>query len=165
MSKEIQINDKLRCYFFGISTGNQNGDSPGGSCGFAIPDLGIVYKDRFSGTLYECQYNGLLTLLKFINNNRKSFRGFEFEILSDAAVVVYQLNHHRSLSNSLRKLYNKVIGYKSRIAFRTSWIPRKENQAISGLLESPPLHPDIEIKFEDKRYSDIDRMGKGQVWP
>ncbi len=163
MSKEKRINDTLRCYFFGVTTGDKSEESSSGLCGFAIPDLGIVYKDTFRGTLYECQYNGLLILLKFIHNNTKSFRGFEFEILSDAAVVIYQLNHHKSLSKGLRASYNAVMGYKSKIFFKTSWIPRQENQAISGLLESPPFNPDIDIRFEDKRYSDIDRMGKGQI--
>ncbi|MEE9553754.1 MAG: hypothetical protein V3W18_05600 [candidate division Zixibacteria bacterium] len=163
MSKDNQINDTLRCYFFGVTTDDQNEESLRGLSGFAIPDLGIVYKNTFEGTLHQCQYNGLLTLLRFVNNNMKSFRGFEFEIFSDAAVVVYQLNHHKSLSRGLREPYNAVIGYKSKIPFKTSWIPRHENQAISGLLESPPFNPDIEIKFEDKRYSDIDRMGKGQI--
>ncbi len=163
MSDDSQNGDKIRCYFFGVSHVAGGGEYSSGSCGFAIPDLGIVYKNRHFGSLYECQYNGLLTLLRFIQNNKRSFKGIVFEILSDAAFVVYQLNHQKSLTKSLREYYSKALGYRSSIAFTLSWIPKKENQAISGLLDSPPFHPDMEIRFEDKRYSDIDRMGKGQV--
>lgn len=165
MSNDNQLGDKLRCYFFGAAPGAKPGASQRGSYGFAIPDLGIVYKDSHFGTVFECQYNGLLSLLRFIDNNRKNFRGIEFEILSDAAVVVYHLNHQKSPNSVLRRSYNKVIAYKSRIAFTASWVPRTENLAIVGLHDSPPFHPDLEIKFEDKRYSDIDRMGKGQMLP
>lgn len=159
-----EIPDVLRCYFFGSSFGLKDDATSNGICGFAIPDLGVLYKNGCKGTLYESQYKGLLVLLKFIENNIKSLRGFEFEILTNAAVVAYQLTHHKSISHTLKDCYNMVLAYRSTIPFRISWIPDHENQALSGLLETPPLNSDIEIKFDDKKSTKGDRPGKGHLW-
>ena len=164
MNNENQTSDVLRCYFFGISPGKKDDEKAPGLSGFAIPDLGILYKNRCRGTLYECQYNGLLILLRFIESNKKSLREFELEIHSDAAVVVYQLLHHKSVSQSLMRLYNAAVVYQSKIAFRMSWVPSRDNPALSGLLETPPLKSDIEIRFDDKKSANIERLGKGNLW-
>lgn len=153
----------MRCYFFGRRSGEiGRGDS---DClfGYAIPDLGILYKDRQYGSLHESQYRGLLALLRFIDDNRKSFRGLEFEILSDAARVIHHLNHHAAVSKELRPIHESVRAYKERISFKANWIPRQENMALSGMHEAPPLEPQVEIRFEDKGYESLERLGKGHL--
>jgi len=163
MSDENQISDVLRCYFFGISFGKKDDEKAKGLSGFAIPDLGVLYKDSCRGTLYECQYKGILTLLRFLESNRKSLREFDIEIHSDAAVVVYQLRHQKTVSGGLKRFFNAVNAHKSNMSFKVSWVPSKENPALSGTLETPPLKSDIEIRFDDKKSANIERLGKGHL--
>lgn len=163
MSNENQIPDVFGCYFFGMSFGDKDDPISYGLSGFAIPDLGILYKDSCRGTLYECQYRGLLTLLNFIENNKKNFRGFEIEIYSDAAVVVYQLLHHKCISAGLKKYYDAAMACRSKISFSINWVPSKENPSRSGILETPPLRSDIEIRFDDKKSAKTERLGKGHL--
>ncbi len=140
----------MQCYFFGISfSGGLERD--GGIFGFAIPDLGIAFRSRFAGTLFQCQYEGLLALLKFIEENREAFKDLEIEAFSDSAIVNYQINHHKSISSDLKKYYNAAIRYRAKIQYKVSWIPRQENVSITGLFDMPPVAADIRIEFDEKK--------------
>jgi hypothetical protein len=152
MKAESPLSAPLQCYFFGISFNGGSLEKKGGLFGFAIPDLGISFRSRFAGTLFECQYEGLLALLKFIDENRDAFENLEIEILSDSAIVNYQINHHKSISSDLKKYYNAAIRYRARIRYRISWIPRHENIAITGLFDMPPVAADIQIRFNEEKY-------------
>jgi hypothetical protein len=140
--------ETIQAFFFGTSFGEQDGGKLVGLCGFAIPDLGIVSKSRHTGSIYECQYQGLLALLKFIENNRKQLDGFEFEILSDSALVVYQISHCKLITKELAPYYNTAINYKSKVNYRVSWVPRQENIAIAGLDEIPPFQANMGFELE-----------------
>jgi hypothetical protein len=163
MSKEFEYEENLRCYFFGRNFSNDKMMKSAGLAGFAIPDLGIVFRSRFRGTLFECQYMGLLALLRFIDANLKSFKGIKFEILSDSAVVVYQITQRKFISSELISSFRAVIGYQKKIPFKISWIPTEENISITGLAEMPSisaeadLNLDIEIKDKNKE------LGKGYI--
>lgn len=150
MKQESSLSSPLPCYFFGISFGDDGLDKDGGLFGFAIPDLGISFRSRFAGTLFQCQYEGLLALLKFIDENGEAFKGLDIEAFSDSAIVNYQINHHKSISRDLRKYYNAAIRYRTRIKYKVSWIPRHENVSIAGLFDMPPLAADIRIDFDKK---------------
>lgn len=141
----------MPCYFFGISFGGDGLEKDGGLFGFAIPDLGISFRSKFAGTLFECQYKGLLALLKFIEENREAFKDLEIDVFSDSAIVNYQINHHKFISSDLKKYYDAAIRYKARIQYKMSWIPRHENVAIAGLFEMPPVATDIRIEFDEKK--------------
>jgi hypothetical protein len=151
MKQESSLSSPLPCYFFGISFGDDGLEKNGGLFGFAIPDLGISFRSRFAGTLFQCQYEGLLALLKFIGENREAFKDLEIEAFSDSAIVNYQINHHKFISRDLKEYYNAAIRYRTRIPYKVSWIPRQENVAITGLFDMPPLAEDIRIDFDKKK--------------
>lgn len=140
--------DKIQCYFFGTSYGEQVAGQPMGLSGFAIPDIGILYRSRYAGSLYECQYAGFLALLKFIDENRKSFGDCQFEILTDSAIIVYQVAHKKFISTDLQKYYRAVMAYRGKIDFLLSWVPRSENPAITGLGNLVSYKSDVDINFE-----------------
>lgn len=148
------MSDKIQGYFFGISFGEMLNDKPVGLAGFAIPDLGVVFRSRWKGTLYQCQYAGLLALLRFIEDNKKSFSDHEFEILSDSALVVNQIAHNLLLTKELAPYYNAALYYKKKVNYRVSWVPRDENMAITGLGNIPPFESelaiDLGLKFGDE---------------
>jgi hypothetical protein len=157
MKQESSFSSPLPCYFFGISFDGEGIEKNGGLFGFAIPDLGISFRSRSAGTLFECQYEGLLALLKFIEENREAFKDTEIEAFSDSAIVNYQINHHRFISPDLRKYYNAAIRYRTRIKYKVSWIPRHENVSFAGLFDMPPVAADIRIDF-DKKNLDGNRL-------
>jgi hypothetical protein len=119
-----------------------------GLTGYAIPDLGVIFRSRHTGSLYDCQYAGLLALLKFIDANRKELGDYQFEILSDSALVVYQVAHRKFVTAELASYYATAINYKNKVDYRISWVPRQENIAITGLCETPPLKGGIDLKLD-----------------
>lgn len=151
MKAESPLSGVLQCYFFGVSFNSDGLEKNGGLFGFAIPDLGISYRSRFAGTLFECQYRGFLALLKFMEENRDAFEELEIEIFSDSAIINYQINHHKFISRDLKKYYDAAIRYRAKIRFKVSWIPIHENVAITGLFDMPPMAADIRIKFDEKK--------------
>ena len=150
----------MRCYFHGsVNGGDQLSNQPG-TVSFAIPDLGIIFRSRWTGNLIECQYAALLSLLQFIENNKKIFKGKEIEILSDASVVVYQLTKDSFVLKSIEPYYRMVQTYKSKFSFLVRWIPEKENIACNGLIETPPMKPSVEIKYDINSHDNgINRPG------
>ena len=81
----------MQCFFHGLTINNDPLAKSEGTVSFAVPDIGVIFRSRWRGSLYECQYAALLSLLRFIENNDKLFKGHGLEIFSDAPVVVYQL--------------------------------------------------------------------------
>jgi hypothetical protein len=140
--------ESIQAYFFGTSFGEQVDGKNAGLYGFAVPDLGVVFRSRHSGSIYECQYAGLLALLKFLESNRKELNEYRFEVLSDSPLIVYQISHRKIITAELTPYYNAAIDYKCRIDYRISWVPREENIAITGMNEIPPFRPDLELKLD-----------------
>lgn len=139
--------DSIQAYFFGASFNERENGELVGLAGFSIPDLGIIYRNRQKGGVYECQYTGLLSLLEFIELNGKNFAGMTFDILTDSALIVYQIQHRKIISPGLTPLYNAAMEYKRKIDYHISWIPRNENVALIGLTDTPALKPDMDIEF------------------
>ncbi len=151
MKQKSSLSGPLQCYFFGITFNGDGLEKNGGLFGFAIPDLGISFRSRFAGSLFECQYEGLLALLKFAKKNREAFKDQELEIFSDSAIVNYHINHHKFISSELRKYYDSAISYRAKIQYKISWMPRHEIIAITSLFDMPPVASDIRIEFDEKK--------------
>jgi len=142
------MSEIIQAFFFGTSFGESIDGKPHGLIGFAIPELGVIYRSRHRGTTYECQYAGLLALLKFIDLNKKQFDETEFQVLSDSTLVVYQISHRRLITKELTSLYNAALNYKRKVNYRVSWVPRQENIAIIGINQSPPFRSDLELNLD-----------------
>ncbi len=142
------MTNKIQCFFYGISYGEYVSGRPVGLFGFAIPDMGIIYKSKCNGTIYECQYAGLLALLKFIDSNYADFKDYQFEILTDSTLLVHQIAYKKIISPALAPFYMAVMELKNKIDFRVTWVPRHENQAVSGIDDSKPFQFDIKLKYK-----------------
>lgn len=163
MGLDLEIEDKIRCYFFGRIFSSDDSRISGGLAGFAIPDLGIIYRSRCQGSLFECQYRGLLALLSFLDTNKKNFKGIVFEILSDSAVVIYQVTHKRFVSRDLMNPHRSVLEFQERIPFKVSWVPAKENISITGLIDMPAYGEDSDLNLEIELQSKYKELGKGYL--
>ncbi len=142
------MSDSIQAYFFGTAYNEYENGMPVGLAGYAIPDLGIVFRGRHEGTIHECQYAGLLGLLNFIDLNKKSFKGMEFEVFSDCALIIYQISHRRFISRDLALLYGAAMEFKKKVCYKVSWVPREENVALVGMAGEPAVHPDFDIDFK-----------------
>jgi hypothetical protein len=140
------MSETMQAFFFGTSFGESMKNT--GLYGFAIPDLGIVFRGRHNGSIYECQYVGLLALLKFIEANHKQLNGYNFEVLTDSSLIVYQISHRKIMTPGLTQYYDTAVDYKDRIDYRISWVPRDQNIAIVGLDDVPTFRLDLELKLD-----------------
>ena len=154
----------MKCYFHGSVNGEDQLCHQLGTVSFAIPDLGIIFRSRWTGNLIECQYAALLSLLQFLEKNRKLLKDNKAEILSDASVVVYQLTKDDFIYKSIESYYRLVQTYKSKFAFKVHWIPEKENTAFYGLVDTPPMKPSVEIHYDIKN-ADKTMNRRGGVLP
>ena len=149
----------LKCYFHGAVLGDDPLARQDGVVSFAVPDIGTIFRSRWNGSLLECQYAALLSLLRFIEVNKKLLAGKNIEIFSDASVVIYQLAKDAFILKGIKPYYQLVQAYKSKFPFRVHWLPKKDNPACHGLGDTPPLKPSIKINYDVKKSGNIDRRG------
>jgi hypothetical protein len=152
----------MKCYFHGSVIGDDKSAKQSGTVSFAIPDLGVIFRSRWMGSLLECQYAALLSLLQFIESNAKTLGKQEIEILSDASVVVYQLTKDTFILKNIEPYYRMVQTYKMKFPFKVHWIPEKENAACNGLNDTPPMKLSVEINYGMKP---ADRKQSGGATP
>jgi len=124
----------MNCFFLGRTEG-VNGLSQEGIVSFVIPDLEVVFKTRYFGSFFECEYMSLLALLTFIEKNRESFNRQTIRIFSDNPLIVYQINQKGVCSRDLTPHRDKALSYKQRLSYSLEWIPSHENRAREVLLE------------------------------
>ena len=141
--------DMIQGYFFGTSYNEHDNGRPVGLAGYAIPDLGIIFRSRHEGTIHECQYAGLLELLKFIELNKESFKDLEFEILSDSALVIYQISHRKFISRDLAPFYSAAIEYKN------DEVQEYDNQRERAKRE-------VRVHFHSRAAGDCPQQGRGR---
>jgi hypothetical protein len=167
-----EFSNSVQAYFFGIShdhprTGAfmpaEATDWRKGLMGFAIPDFGIIFRSHLKGSLYEIQYAGLISLLKFIDNNRRHLEKFNFEVLTDSALIVYQINNKKHITRELESYCIAVWNYQAKIKFKISWVPREENAALICDLKSFPVNNDIKISFDTDNSSKLKELGKSHI--
>jgi hypothetical protein len=149
----------MRCYFHGSVLGDDQLSRQTGTVSFAIPDIGVIFRSLWTGNLIECQYAALLSLLRFIETNGKLFKSQDIEILSDASVVIYQLTKDTFIFKNIESYYRLVQTYKAKFPFKLRWAPEKENPAMQGLNDTPPIQPTTKINFDIKDKKNINRQG------
>ena len=147
----------MKCYFYGSTLNSDSFSSQTGTVSFAIPDIGVIFRSRWVGSQLECQYAALLSLLRFIETNKKLFKNKRIEILSDSSVVVYQLTKDTFIFKKIEPYYRLVQTYKSKFSFKVHWLPENDNPAFNGLTDTPPLNPSIKINYDIKDDKDINR--------
>lgn len=151
----IILSGPLKGYFFGLSFRKQGADASGLS-GFAFPDLGILFKCRYQGQLHECQYEGLLALLRFTAENPGIFAKVDLDLFTDSALINYQMNHRRPVSGRLKRYRDKAFSYRRNIRYRVGWVPFAENLAIAGYDDMITISPEGDFEIDGSRI-----MGKG----
>ncbi|UCD16392.1 MAG: hypothetical protein JSV44_07965 [Candidatus Zixiibacteriota bacterium] len=102
---------------------------------FAIPEAGISFKAPFSGEKLHTEYASLLTLLEFVELNRKLFEGQRLEIYCDNLELINQINMETECRYEYSELLRKTLDYKDKFSFTIGWIPSESNPATRYLFD------------------------------
>ncbi|MBD3168558.1 MAG: hypothetical protein GF307_03675 [candidate division Zixibacteria bacterium] len=125
----------MKCYFYGNRFTYGRND---GLVSFAIPDYGIIFRTIWDAGKTECEYLGLLTLLRFLELNAEKFKDEKIEIFSDSSVVVSQLRGLLESTMEVQKYNEAAVHYRQLINYSIHWVPLYENPAFTGLKGFPP---------------------------
>jgi len=141
----------MKCYVYGSNLTGSITEVGSGIIGFFIPDIGVVYRERFVGNRYECEYESLLALLDFIESNSETIPRNRIEILTDSAVVVYQLNGKMPVNDKLLPRFRRAERLKDKLKFNISWTPTSLNRAASTLPELPTIKAKFNFDFASRK--------------
>ena len=125
----------MNCFFLGRAE-DANGPSKEGIVSFAIPDLGVVFKTRYFGSFFECEYMSLLALLIFIEKNQETFNQQKIRIFSENPLIVYQINQKGFCSRDLIPHRDKALSYRQKLSYSLEWIPSHENRARQVIFQN-----------------------------
>jgi len=124
----------MDCYFGSYSRGEAESTQKEMLVCFSIPSAGIAFKAPFCGEELHSNYASLLTLLEFIDLNRKLFKGRHLKIYSDSLELIKQIR-----SNTCRleftELLRKVLEYKKKLSWSIDWIPKNDNPSVDYLFD------------------------------
>ena len=146
---KISVQPKIKC-FISAKTLLQNREKrQNGLIGFAIPDLGVLFKERYFGSHYELEYISLLALLRFMELNYKAFQNQKIEVLCSSPLLVYQMSENTVCQKELERHRNLALAYKKKFKFSLSWVPESGNRTQNGMMDLPPLKNSFDFNFED----------------
>jgi hypothetical protein len=140
---------EIKCYFSAKTPERDKLKKQSGLICFAIPGVGVVYKTKSFGSQYELEYISFLSLLRFIEVNRKAFENQKINIMCSSPLLVYQMNENSGCLSELRQYRHLALVYKQRLNFSLSWVPEAENRAQNGMMDLPPLKVAFDFNFED----------------
>ena len=147
--KKISVQPKITCFISAKTLLSNKEKRQNGLIGFAVPDLGILFKERYFGAHYELEYISLLALLRFIEKNYKAFEGQKLNVLCSSPLLVYQMTENTLCQKKLEQHRNLALAYKKKLKFSLSWVPESQNRAQNGMIDFPPLKNSFDFKFED----------------
>jgi len=153
----------MKCYIYGSNLSDSITEVREGVIGFFIPDIGVIYRTRFRGNRYDCEYESLLALLEFIDSNSDTLSRKNLEILTDSAVVVYQLNGKMPVNEKLLARFRRAELFRHRFRFNISWTPTSLNRAASSLPDLPTLKTKFNFDFASKKKGKQGRDASGDV--
>jgi hypothetical protein len=151
--KKMLNEPRIKCFISAKTNRPDKSLRQNGLVSFAIPDLGILFRASFFGSYYELEYMSLLSLLRFIELNRETFKNQKIDVYCTSSLLVYQVNQNAFCQKELEKQKNLAIAYKNILNFSLSWIPDAENRAEKGMLDLPPLKNSFKMNLQDKSFN------------
>jgi hypothetical protein len=119
----------MKCYFYGSNLSSDKLIRQRGVLSFAIPDYGVIFRAQYYGNTYECEYGAALALSRFLQLNRDHFKRVKPKLLTDSAMVVYQIRGRISTPQLLKRPRDLLMFYKHKLGFEIEWIPTTMNRA------------------------------------
>jgi hypothetical protein len=125
----------MECYFGSYRPGSEGEDRKRRLVCFSIPSAGIAFKAPFAGEELHTEYASLLTLLEFIELNRKLFDGKKLEIYGNNLDIVEQVNEEKPCRYEFGELLRKALEYKKKYQYTLGWVPREHNPSTGSLFD------------------------------
>jgi hypothetical protein len=147
--EQVTVKPRIKCFVSAQTPFSDKDKKQKGLIGFAIPDLGILFKSAQVGSHHELEYVSLLSLLRFVELNCKAFENVKIVILCSSPLLVYQMSESAVCQEELRRHRNLALAYKKRLNFSVSWVPENENRAQNGMIDLPALKNSFDFNFED----------------
>jgi hypothetical protein len=119
----------MKCYFYGSNLTDDKLAANRGIISFSIPDYGVVFRAQYHGSTYQCEYAAALALIRFLRLNQKHFKSIKPKLLTDSAMVVYQVKGKVNTTPSLRRQRDLLAFYQRKLGFELEWIPTRMNRA------------------------------------
>ncbi len=146
---KISVQPPIKCYISAKTLMQNKEKRQNGLISYAIPDLGILFKERYFGSHYELEYISLLALLRFLELNYKAFKNQKMSILCSSSLLVYQMSENAICQKEVERYQNLALAYKKKFKFSISWVPESENRAQNGMMDLAPLKNSLDFNFED----------------
>jgi hypothetical protein len=147
--EKVSVQPRIKCFISAKTLQQDKEKKQNGLIGFAIPDLGVLFKTRYFGSHYELEYVSLLVLLRFIELNSKAFENLKLHVLCSSPLLVYQLSERTLCQKEVERHRNLALTYKRKFGFSLSWVPEGENRAQNGVIDLPALKNSFNFNFED----------------
>ncbi|KPJ65069.1 hypothetical protein AMJ44_11145 [candidate division WOR-1 bacterium DG_54_3] len=147
--EKISVKPRIKCFISAKTLLLNKEKRQNGLISFAIPDLGILFKERYFGSHYELEYISLLALLRFIELNFKAFQSQKLNVLCSSPLLVHQMSENVVCQKEVERYRGLALAYKKKLKFSLSWIPESANRAQNGMMDLPPLKNSLNFNFED----------------
>jgi hypothetical protein len=119
----------MKCYFYGSNLASDKLVRQRGVLSFSIPDYGVIFRSQYYGNTYECEYGAALALGRFLELNRDHFKGAKPKLLTDSAMVVYQVKGRVVTPQLLKQPRDLLMLLKHKLGFEIDWVPTNMNRA------------------------------------
>ncbi len=147
--EKVSTQPKLKCYISAQTRLKNKEKSQTGLVGFAIPDLGVLFKARYLGSHYQLEYVSLLALARFIESNGSAFKGQKLSFHCSSPLLVYQMTQKSLCQKEVERYRDLALAYKRKLDFSLSWVPESQNPAQNGMMELPPVKTQIDFNFDE----------------
>lgn len=147
--------NNVKAYFYARSHNPVPGERGPGVIAFCVPDLGFTYRAALRATPSELPYKALLSLLKFLESNRKVWGRQKLDLFTDCTPMVHQVSGELRAPASVRKHLGSIGIKKKKLGFSLHWVSEAENRARENIVIQPVAKPVPKLNFSSLQDSTL----------
>ena len=145
----------MKAYFYAVSHNPAPGKQGPGVIAFCVPDIGFTYRAALRATPSEFPYKAMLSLLKFLESNRKVWNRQKLELFTDCTPLVHQILGEMNAPAKVRKDLGAIGIKKKRLGFSLHWVAETDNRARDNVISQPVALPVPKLNFSSLQESTL----------
>lgn len=145
----------LKAYFYATSHNPVPGKQGPGVIAFCVPDLGFTYRAALRATPSEFPLKALLSLLKFLESNRKVWNRQKLELFTDCTPMIHQVLGEMRAPEKVRKDLGSIGIKRKKLGFSLHWVSESENRARENVVIQPVAKPAPKLNFSSLQESTL----------
>jgi len=138
----------MKIYFFGKCQAGAADSCGQGIISFLMPDLGVMYRTRYTGRGIDCSFTAAIMAVKFVENNQNLLSKQAIELLTDSAELVEAVNGEAPLAGREKDYRDIILMYMKKYKLKLLWVPCAQNRAAQILPNLPPLRLKVNLNFD-----------------